>query len=157
MFRDCHSDLLPTGWGEYSGHHQCGCYNHLRCRHILVMVVFAITQQNVISAAQGLARGQPKFNGTHLTAISIAAHFELVMLRGKKTPAYWWSEGLGAALCVSCIQGRRHGCSLSEMYHIGRFPYKRGKCSSQFSSTRGHNLTLGKISQQSHLITLYTG
>lgn len=48
------------------------------------MVVFAITQQNVINAAQGLARGQPKFNGTHLTAISIAAHFELVMLREKK-------------------------------------------------------------------------
>ncbi len=45
--------------------------------------MFAITQQNVINAAQGLARGQPKFNGTHLTAISIAAHFELVMLQGK--------------------------------------------------------------------------
>lgn len=36
------------------------------------MVVFAITQQNVINDAQGLAWGQPKFNGKHLTAISTA-------------------------------------------------------------------------------------
>lgn len=117
MFRDCHSDLLPTGWGEYSGHHQRSCYNHLRCRHILVMVVFAITQQNVINAAQGLARGQPKFNGTHLTAISIAAHFELIMLR-EKTHRTDGARVWGIALCVSCIQGRRHGCTLLELFHI---------------------------------------
>lgn len=104
------------------------------------MVVFAITQQNVINAAQGLARGQPKFNGTHLTAISIAAHFELVMLREKKPWRNASARVLGAALCVSCIQDRRHGSVL----------YKRGRC----SSTRGHSLTLGKFCQRSHLCTI---